>query len=153
MSELTGELVEVTEPNGRSRWLSGDLWERRLGGIVVAGVAAYASYQHQWVFALNGGADEVLAAVWPLGVDGLLMLATRGLFEVWPCNQPPLEGHGVAGFPSRDRSVLSCQHRRRTYDELAADPSGRLAAGRALARSRTSEPPLRRATGRISRIP
>jgi hypothetical protein len=42
-------------------------------------VAAYASYQHQRDFALHDGADPASAALWPLSVDGLLLLATVGL--------------------------------------------------------------------------
>ncbi|MEX3104153.1 MULTISPECIES: DUF2637 domain-containing protein [unclassified Streptomyces] len=48
---------------------------------MVAGVAAYASYVHQREFALQGGADEVSASLWPLSVDGLLLLATAGLLK------------------------------------------------------------------------
>nr|WP_241266973.1 DUF2637 domain-containing protein [Streptomyces scabichelini] len=49
--------------------------------MVVASVAAYASYVHQRAFALQGGADAVSAALWPLSVDGLLLLATVGLLK------------------------------------------------------------------------
>ncbi|MEV0220415.1 DUF2637 domain-containing protein [Streptomyces sp. NPDC050704] len=49
--------------------------------MVVAAVAAYASYVHQRDFALQGGADEVSASLWPLSVDGLLLLATVGLLK------------------------------------------------------------------------
>jgi hypothetical protein len=58
-----------------------DVWSRRLGALVVAGVAAYASYQHQLGFALAGGADLTTARVWPLSVDGLLVLSTAGLLR------------------------------------------------------------------------
>ncbi|WP_405961935.1 DUF2637 domain-containing protein [Streptomyces sp. NBC_00104] len=44
-------------------------------------VAAYASCVHQREFALQGGADAVSASVWPLSVDGLLLLATVGLLQ------------------------------------------------------------------------
>lgn len=56
-----------------------DVWVRRISALVVAGVAAYASYQHQRAFALRGGADAASAGLWPLSVDGLLLLATAGL--------------------------------------------------------------------------
>jgi hypothetical protein len=46
--------------------------------LVVAEVAAYASYQHQRGYALVGGSDPTGAALWPLSVDGLLVLATVG---------------------------------------------------------------------------
>jgi hypothetical protein len=48
---------------------------------VVASVAAYASYVHQRSFALQGRADGASAALWPLSVDGLLLLATVGLLK------------------------------------------------------------------------
>lgn len=49
--------------------------------VVVAAVAAYASYEHQRTFALRGGADAAGASLWPLSVDGLLLLATVGLLK------------------------------------------------------------------------
>lgn len=58
--------------------------ERRAGracAVVVAAVAAYASYEHQRDFALRGGADRAGAYLWPLSVDGLLLLATIGLLK------------------------------------------------------------------------
>jgi hypothetical protein len=67
---------QVTEPGRQSR---GDTWVRRGCALVVAGVAAYSSYAHQRHFALVGGADPVSAALWPLSVDGLLVLASLGL--------------------------------------------------------------------------
>lgn len=42
--------------------------------------AAYASYRHGRDFALQFGADHTTAAIWPLIVDGLLMIAT---VELW----------------------------------------------------------------------
>jgi hypothetical protein len=48
---------------------------------MVAGVAAYASYVHQREFALQGGADVISASLWPLSVDGLLLLATVGMLK------------------------------------------------------------------------
>ncbi|WP_410663484.1 DUF2637 domain-containing protein [Amycolatopsis sp. lyj-84] len=42
--------------------------------------AAYASYRHGREFALQFGADPATAAIWPLIVDGLLMIAT---VELW----------------------------------------------------------------------
>lgn len=58
-----------------------DVWSRRVGALVVAAVAAYASYQHQRAFALHGGADATSAGLWPLSVDGLLLLSTAGLLK------------------------------------------------------------------------
>ena len=46
---------------------------------MVAAVAAYSSYAHQRHFALVGGADQISAALWPLSVDGLVVLASLGL--------------------------------------------------------------------------
>jgi hypothetical protein len=43
-----------------------DVWVRRVAALVVAAVAAYASYQHQRAFALHGGADAASAGLWPL---------------------------------------------------------------------------------------
>jgi len=77
-------MSDVTEP--REGATSGpsfapDAWIRPLCALVVAGVAAYASYVHQREFALQGGADTVSASLWPLSVDGLLLLATVGLLK------------------------------------------------------------------------
>ncbi|WP_406464743.1 DUF2637 domain-containing protein [Streptomyces sp. NBC_01622] len=44
-------------------------------------MAAYGSYVHQREFALQGGADAASASLWPLSVDGLLLLATLGLLK------------------------------------------------------------------------
>ena len=57
------------------------MWVRRGCALIVAAVAAYASYEHQRAFALRGGADATSAALWPLSVDGLLVLATVGLLK------------------------------------------------------------------------
>jgi hypothetical protein len=59
-----------------------DLWVRRSCALVVASVAAYASYEHQRQFALAGGADPTGARLWPLSVDGLVLLATVGLLRL-----------------------------------------------------------------------
>jgi GNAT superfamily N-acetyltransferase len=58
-----------------------EAWARRGCAIVVAAVAAYASYEHQRAFALRGGTDPTGASLWPLSVDGLLVLATIGLLK------------------------------------------------------------------------
>jgi hypothetical protein len=58
-----------------------DIWVRRGCALVVAAVAAYASYQHQREFALHGGADATSAELWPLSVDGLLVLASTALIR------------------------------------------------------------------------
>jgi len=74
-------------PGGEPRRAAGsgpsglDAWLRRGCALIVAGVAAYASYVHQRAFALQGGADAASASLWPLSVDGLLLLATVGLLK------------------------------------------------------------------------
>ncbi|MEV0476198.1 DUF2637 domain-containing protein [Streptomyces prunicolor] len=77
MSDATAPREGVTG----SRGFDLDSWVRPLCALVVAGVAAYASYVHQREFALQGGADTVSASLWPLSVDGLLLLATVGLLK------------------------------------------------------------------------
>jgi hypothetical protein len=67
---------QTTEPG---RQPPGDMWVRRGCALVVAAVAAYSSYAHQRHFALVGGADQISAALWPLSVDGLVVLASLGL--------------------------------------------------------------------------
>ncbi|MFI1166161.1 DUF2637 domain-containing protein [Streptomyces sp. NPDC020801] len=64
-----------------SRAVDLETWVRRGCALVVASVAAYASYVHQRSFALQGGVDAPSAALWPLSVDGLLLLATVGLLK------------------------------------------------------------------------
>ena len=66
------------------RWAGWERWLRLVCGLVVAAVAAYASYQHQQRFALTGGADATGARIWPLSVDGLVVLATLGLLRLRP---------------------------------------------------------------------
>lgn len=68
-----------SEPAGPRRRAHLDVWVRRGCALIVAAVAAYASYEHQSEFARRGGADPTSAALWPLSVDGLLVLATVGL--------------------------------------------------------------------------
>ena len=69
------------EPRTARRSFDVESWVRPLCALVVAGVAAYASYVHQRSFALRGGADRVSASLWPLSVDGLLLLSTLGLLK------------------------------------------------------------------------
>lgn len=73
---MTGT-AETTPSRGRDR----ELWLRRGCALIVAAVAAYGSYEHQRDFALHGGADPTTATLWPLSVDGLLLLATVGLLK------------------------------------------------------------------------
>lgn len=60
----------------------GESWIARGCAVIVAGVAAYSSYAHQRDFALDGGADPITAALWPLSVDGLVILASIGLLRL-----------------------------------------------------------------------
>ncbi|MFJ9010260.1 DUF2637 domain-containing protein [Streptomyces canus] len=70
--------VEPAERAPRGPVVDAEAWARSVCALVVA---AYASYVHQREFALQGGADRVSASLWPLSVDGLLLLATIGLLK------------------------------------------------------------------------
>jgi hypothetical protein len=71
-------MIKPARPRGR---VTAEEWVRRACTLVVAGVAAYASYQHQRGYAREGGSDPTGAALWPLSVDGLLVLATVGVLK------------------------------------------------------------------------
>jgi hypothetical protein len=71
----TSKLVRPSEKATVEEWL------RRVCTLVVASVAAYASYQHQREYAREGGSDPAGAALWPLSVDGLLVLAMVGVLK------------------------------------------------------------------------
>lgn len=58
--------------------------------LLVAVGAAYVSYQHGRDFALRFGADPTTATLWPLIVDGLLIMAT---IELWKTGR----SHGANG--------------------------------------------------------
>jgi hypothetical protein len=73
--------IQITEQSAGPAGPSSEQWLRRACAIVLAAVAAYASYEHQRTFALRGGADPAGASLWPLSVDGLLVLATIGLLK------------------------------------------------------------------------
>ncbi|MGC9544158.1 DUF2637 domain-containing protein [Streptomyces sp. UG1] len=95
--------VGVVPSEGPRRAVGGespdlDAWLRCGCALVVAGVAAYAWYVHQRDFALQGGADEVSAALWPLSVDGLLLLATVGLLK--PSGRGGRAFSGAVGSPA-----------------------------------------------------
>lgn len=74
-------MTATTEPARPRARVSAEEWMRRVCTLVVAGVAAYASYQHQREYAREGGSDPAGAALWPLSVDGLLVLATVGVLK------------------------------------------------------------------------
>lgn len=73
----------AVERSARRRVPDTEAWVRPLCALVVAGVAAYASYMHQREFALQGGADPVSASLWPLNVDTVC------------CFWPPLASSGI----------------------------------------------------------
>ncbi len=56
---LMSDVTDSREGTTRSRGVDLDAWIRPLCALVVAGVAAYASYVHQREFALQGGAATV----------------------------------------------------------------------------------------------
>jgi hypothetical protein len=118
-----------------------DVWVRRGCAVVVALVAAYASYEHQRVFAVRGGADLTSASLWPLSVDGLLLLASTALVRgsgrsrrlrsvVWAA-------FGLAIAVSLAANIASAP-----VLGVAADPGGWLAAGLPAARGRIGESSL-----------
>ena len=72
------EVIEPDQPRARVDW---ELCVRRFCALAVAGVAAFASFEHQRGFALRGGADPLNAWLWPFSVDGLLVLATVALLK------------------------------------------------------------------------
>ncbi|MFR9781079.1 DUF2637 domain-containing protein, partial [Micromonospora sp. MS34] len=68
--------VMTRVPAPRSRLLN----VVRLGGtVIVAGVAALASYRHMKGLALEYGEDWLTASTLPLSVDGLVVVASIGL--------------------------------------------------------------------------
>lgn len=74
-------MAEVIEPGRPRARVDCELCVRRFCALVVAGVAAFASFEHQRGFALRGGADPLNAWLWPFSVDGLLVLATVALLK------------------------------------------------------------------------
>jgi hypothetical protein len=74
-------MTASTEPVQRRDRADLETWVRRGCTLIVAAVAAYSSYEHQRGFALRFGADATNAMLWPLSVDGLLLLATVGLLK------------------------------------------------------------------------
>jgi hypothetical protein len=74
-------MVATSEQVRPHEKVTAEEWVRRACTLLVAGVAAYASYQHQREYAREGGSDPAGAALWPLSVDGLLVLATVGVLK------------------------------------------------------------------------
>ncbi|MGP4006911.1 DUF2637 domain-containing protein [Streptomyces sp. 4N124] len=107
-----------------------DAWIRPLCALVVAGVAAYASYVHQREFALQGRADEVSASLWPLSVDGLLLLATVGLLKPSGGRHAPSARCRVVGISAGDRGLSGCEHRGGPRPGVEAGACRGVASGR-----------------------
>lgn len=63
------------------------LWLQCTCTVLVALGAAYVSYRHGRTFALQHGADESTASMWPLIVDGLLTTATVELWKPGDSNR------------------------------------------------------------------
>lgn len=74
-------------------------------------------------------------ALWPLSVDGLLLLATVGLVK--PA-VPADVGRGVVGLPGLHRGLAGREHRRRPDLGVATDAGRRLALGGAVAGRRAA---------------
>jgi hypothetical protein len=70
--------MDSATPSSPSRYASGCCT------LLVAGVAAYSSYEHQRRFAAAGGADPAGARLWPLSVDGQVLLSSVGLLRTGP---------------------------------------------------------------------
>jgi hypothetical protein len=69
-------LARAPLPSGRARWLS-------IGGAgAVAAVAGVASFSHMHKVALAAGESALVAALFPLTVDGLAVVASVALVEV-----------------------------------------------------------------------
>ncbi|MFD0415321.1 DUF2637 domain-containing protein [Streptomyces sp. NPDC127108] len=64
---VDSRVLPPQQPGG----LALESWLRRLCALAVVTVAANASYVHQREFAVQAGADEVSAALWPLSVEPL----------------------------------------------------------------------------------
>ena len=79
----------MSAESGRHRW-DRELWVQCACTGVVALGAAYASYRHGQAFALRFGADATTAVIWPLIVDGLLIVATVELWKTTPGERGPV---------------------------------------------------------------
>lgn len=65
--------VAATPAPGGDRWW--DRWALAAGRLGVLAVAAALSYSHMRAVVLDAGGEEWQAALWPLSVDGLLVVA------------------------------------------------------------------------------
>jgi len=116
-----------------------DVWVRRGCAVVVALVAAYASYEHQRVFALRGGADPTQRG--PVAAVGGWTVAA-GVDRAHPRFRPESAAAvcGLGGVRVGHRGVAGRQHRIGSGTGLAAHFGGRLATGLLATRSGVGEP-------------
>jgi hypothetical protein len=90
-------MTAADEPHsGRPSPEDFEVWLLRGATLVVASVAAYASYVRQRAFAVQGGADGMSATLWPFSVDGLFLLATGRSAQAGSKSEP------AVAFESRD---------------------------------------------------
>ncbi|WP_461061620.1 DUF2637 domain-containing protein [Streptomyces pseudoechinosporeus] len=142
------ESVDLRDaPSNAGAGVGFEVWVRRGCALVVASVAAYASYVHQRAFALQGGADAVSATLWPLSVDGLLLLATVGAAQLGPQRGASGAGCGVAGFPPWYRGLFGGECGGCACVGVEAGVGGGLASGGPAALGGTARAP-RRSRGR-----
>ncbi|MGI5151405.1 DUF2637 domain-containing protein [Plantactinospora sp. CA-294935] len=85
--------VMMRVPAPRSRFLG---FLRYLGTVVVAGVAALASYRHMVGLALEYGEDELTAKTLPLSVDGLVVVASIALLVLADQRRAAARWHAAA---------------------------------------------------------
>jgi hypothetical protein len=85
--------VMMRVPAPRSRFLG---FLRYLGAVVVAGVAALASYRHMVGLALDYGEDELTAKTLPLSVDGLVVVASIALLVLADQRRAAARWHAAA---------------------------------------------------------
>ncbi|MEU9207322.1 DUF2637 domain-containing protein [Streptomyces sp. NPDC048415] len=112
---------------------------RRGCALLVASVAAYASCVHQRACALQGRADATSAVLWPLSVDGLLLLATVGLLK--PTRHVSRRARCTVRMAFFLRIAVSpAANGRGTHTRQAADPGRGVAAGRSPVLGRAARP-------------
>jgi len=117
-----------------------DLWVRRGAALLVAGVAAYSSYQHQRLFAATGGTDQTSARLWRYPLTASSCSPASDCCA--PDRTPAATATPCGPLRPRHRRLAGRQHRRRPRPRLAADPGRRPATNRLAARRRPAHPPL-----------
>ncbi|GAA1384128.1 DUF2637 domain-containing protein [Catellatospora chokoriensis] len=74
-------------------------WASRAGSAAVAGVAGYASYRHITHVALMAGESHEVAMVYPLAIDGLIVVGTVAMLADKSANRyPRLSARFALGF-------------------------------------------------------